>query len=247
MICSNNRLFENQITKLKAFMSWNGFPRAIRSLLIAKLRDKHSNQREQLSSFDHENDDRPKIWMRIPYLGKRGETLVKKCIKKIRRNLTQSVNFMVIYENKKIAYFLPNKDKIPKLSKSKIIYQITCPGCSNSYIGKTERCLKSRLSERSDPTKSAVGHHFCNCENVRHIVGMHHLLTTLTTKQLTQTMFLSLFLILSSITLKLFTLPILKALYIKYRSQGQQRTYAFCLIFSVGHLSSCHNTHTLPH
>ena len=123
---------------------------------------------------------------------------------------------IVIYENKKIVYFLPNKDKIPKLSKSEVIYQITCPGCSNSYIGKTERCLKSRLSERSDPTKSAVGHHFCNCENVRHIVGMHHLLTTLTTKQLTQTMFLSLFLILSSIILELFTLPILEHLTFLY-------------------------------
>ena len=89
---------------------------------------------------------------------------------------------MVIYENKKIAYFLPNKDKIPKLSRSKIIYQITCPGCSNSYIGKTKRCLKSRLLEHSDPTKSAVGHHFYNCENVRHIVDMHHLFDRLNDK-----------------------------------------------------------------
>ena len=93
------------VSAVIAFISWNGFPRTIRSLLIAKLRDNYSNQREQLSSFDHENGDRPKIWMRIPYLGKRGETLLKKCIKKIRSNLTRSVNFMVICENKKIAYF----------------------------------------------------------------------------------------------------------------------------------------------
>ena len=44
MICNNSRLFENQITKLEAFMSWDGFPCAIKSLLIAKLRDKHSSQ-----------------------------------------------------------------------------------------------------------------------------------------------------------------------------------------------------------
>ena len=58
-------------------MSWNGFSRTIRSLLITKLGDKHSNQQEQLSLSDQENDDRPKIWMRIPYFGKQGETLLE--------------------------------------------------------------------------------------------------------------------------------------------------------------------------
>ena len=194
--------------------------------------------------------------MRIPYLGKRGETLVKKCIKKIRRNLTQSVNFMVIYENKKIAYFLPNKDKIPKLSKSKIIYQITCPGCSNSYIGKTERCLKSRLLEHSDRTKSAVGHHFYNCGNVRHIVDMHHLFDRLndkTTDSDDVSIFISNLIINNS---RIVHSPnsrtsnfllFLEALYIKHKSQSQQRTYPFSIMFSVGRLSSCHNTHTFLH
>ena len=106
----------------------------------------------------------------IPYLSRWGETLVKQCMKKIQCNLTQSVNFIVIYENIKIAYSLPNKDKIPKLSKSE------------PRIGKTERCLKNKLSKHSDPTTSAVGHHFYNCENLRLIVSMHHLFDHLNDK-----------------------------------------------------------------
>ena len=43
------------ISAVIAFMSWNGFPRAIRSLLIAKLRDKHSNQREWICQTNNLN------------------------------------------------------------------------------------------------------------------------------------------------------------------------------------------------
>ena len=71
---------------------------------------------------------------------KQGEFLVKKLFKKIQRNLIQPVKF-VIYNTKKISYFLPKKDKIPNPSCSSIVYKFTCPGCNSSYVGKTERNL----------------------------------------------------------------------------------------------------------
>ena len=46
-------------------------------------------------------------------MGKQGEFLVKKLLKKIQRNLIQPVKFVVIYDIKKISYFLPKKDKTP--------------------------------------------------------------------------------------------------------------------------------------
>ena len=45
--------------------------------------------------------------------GKQSEFLVKKLLKKIQRNLTHAVKFVVIYDTKKVSYFLPKKDKIP--------------------------------------------------------------------------------------------------------------------------------------
>jgi hypothetical protein len=107
----------------------------------------------------------PKVWVCVPYLGKQGEILVKNCIKKIQRYLTVPVNFIVIYDNKKFSYFLSNKDKILNLSKSNV-YEVTCPGCSATYIGKTERRLQTRLTEHINPTKSAIGQHFHNYEHV---------------------------------------------------------------------------------
>ena len=117
-------------------------------------------------------------------LGKQGEILVKKCLKKIQRCLTVQVNFIVIHDTEKFSYFLSNKDKIPTLSKCSVVYKVTCPGCSESYIGKTERCLKTRLSEHINPAKSAVGQHFHNCENLQHIVNLHFAFDKLYMQQL---------------------------------------------------------------
>ena len=80
---------------------------------------------------------------------------------------------VTIHEKKKFFYFLSNKDKMPNLSKSNVVYEVKCPGCSATYIGKTERCLQSRLSEHINPTKSAKGQHFHNCQHVQYIVSLH--------------------------------------------------------------------------
>ena len=173
-LCSNNCLFENQVRKLKSFMSWNGFQRTIRSLLISKLKSKPSNARQTRNNISDENDARPKIWLPIPYLGRQGESLVRKCLKKLQRNLNVSVNFIAIYNTKKLSYFLSNKDKIPKLSKSKVVYEVTCPGCCETYIGQTERCVQKRLSEHNKPDKSALGNTLTTAEYVQHIISLHH-------------------------------------------------------------------------
>ena len=68
-LCSTSQLFENQIRKLKMFMSWNGFPRAVRNLVISKLKNKFSANQSRTNLFD-ENDTRPKAWVRVPCLGK---------------------------------------------------------------------------------------------------------------------------------------------------------------------------------
>ena len=64
-LCSNNCLFENQVRKLKSFMSWNGFPRTIRSLLTSKLKNTPSNTCQTQNNISDENYARPKIWLRF--------------------------------------------------------------------------------------------------------------------------------------------------------------------------------------
>lgn len=68
----------------------------------------------------------------------------------------QQVKFVVIYQTKKVSYCLSKKDKISDCSGSNVVHRFTCPGFAKAYIGKTKRNFDKRLSEHSDPLKSAV-------------------------------------------------------------------------------------------
>ena len=50
------------------------------------------------------------------------------------------------------------KDKIAKLDKVGVVYQITCEDCNAQYVGETERVVKKRATEHQRKT-SPVGHH----------------------------------------------------------------------------------------
>ena len=90
-------------------MSWNGFPANVRFLIIRKLKAKYEvnsnadcnkHNINEIPSQNVSSDTRPTIWLRIPFMGKQGEFLVKKLLKKIQRNLIQPVKFVVIYDRK---------------------------------------------------------------------------------------------------------------------------------------------------
>ena len=95
-------------------MSWNGFNKNIRFSIIRKLKERQNLSKNHLTEqtgTGTSKDVSPKIWLRIPFLGKQGEFLVKRFIKKIQRNLTRPVKFIVTYQTKKVSYFLSKKIK----------------------------------------------------------------------------------------------------------------------------------------
>ena len=134
-------------------------------------------QSRQIVSNNSVDENISKIWVRIPFLGKQGEYLVKKLIRKLQRNLTKPVKFIVIYQTKRSrTYFLFKKDKIPDSERNDLVYEFSCPGCSATYIGKTVGNLQTRLIERVKKLNtSAVSEHLTTCEHARHIADLHNL------------------------------------------------------------------------
>ena len=81
-------------------------------------------------------------------------------------SLTVAIKFITIYDTKKLSYFVSNKDKLPPLSRSDVVYEVACPGCGKTYIGMTQRCLSIRLKEHATRlSSSAVDEHFSVCEH----------------------------------------------------------------------------------
>ena len=176
-ICCNDNL-NKEIRLIKNFASWNGFPKNITNSIIKKaLKDK-----PMVNNTPSVGTDSTKIFFNLQYSGDAAERMVKSCIKKLRKCLKKdtSIKFIFCYKTTKMAFYTNTKDKTPLLSQSSLVYKFTCPGCSSSYVGKTERTLFERTEERAYPSKkkndqSKIFEHLSTCTHYDHIWDLSNL------------------------------------------------------------------------
>ena len=164
-ICSNDELLRNELSNITKFASWNGFSKQLTNKLLKSFTPKLPNN---LSNDDVVTDpptNPPTIWIHLPFIGKRGSTLIYHCTKKSNRLLKQPAKFVTLWNTTNANAFLSTKDPTTKQHQSSVVYKFTCPGCSHSYVGKTDRCLITRLKEHSDSKDSEIFRHINSCEH----------------------------------------------------------------------------------
>ena len=166
-ICSSDAALKKQISRILSFMSWNGYPIAVARSMLKRLQfNKERNVDETTDS------DVPKVYIKICYAGEHGEHLLKSCVKKLKRFTKKNIRFVTLFQTKKLSMFCPTKDKILNLQKSNVIYKLVCPGCGESYIGKTDRCLVTRLNEHGSRNDQPMFLHLINCHAFRDYVSL---------------------------------------------------------------------------
>ena len=99
----------------------------------------------------------------LPYLADKGDHLTKSLIRKLSKCFNENVKFIKRYKTSKLAMFCSNKDHIQFQQKASVIYRITCPGCYNKYIGKTERSIITELDEHGTKPDQPMYPHLTNC------------------------------------------------------------------------------------
>ena len=157
-ICNNAVLFSKQLSSIKSFLSWNGYPKNVRNAILHRL------SRNNKKVNNDEDNQLIKIYFRLPYAGIKGEQLVKSYIRKMRRFLKTNVKFIVLYDTNKISYYCSNKDKVPELQRHNVVYLITCPGCNEQYVGKTNCCISTRLEQHGNKPDQPMYQHFMKCD-----------------------------------------------------------------------------------
>ena len=93
-------------------------------------------------------------WIKISYLGDKGDQLLKSLKTKLKHHLTKEVKFRIIPQ--KLCFYTNMKDQIPKLMKSYVVYSFDCPGFNDNYIGKTERNLCTRTEGHAFSDKESA-------------------------------------------------------------------------------------------
>ena len=169
-LCSPNKL-KDEIKNIKKFASYNGFPRWV----VNKVVKQSSEPSTRSTDTEEQDTNRVDLYMSLPYFGKEAENIVQKTKKRLFKLFRRDKEAIlkVQFQTTKLAFFTSNKDRTPLLSSSCLVYQYSCPGCSKSYIGKTESTLFNRTMEHAwkDP-KSAVNRHFQSCCAWKEIVDM---------------------------------------------------------------------------
>ena len=113
--------------------------------------------------------------MFLPYAGKEAESIVLRCKKRLFRLFRKDlkIKFRIHLQSKKLSFLTSNKDRTPILSSSNIVYHYECPGCTKSYVGKTESTLFNRTKEHGwTDKKSAIFKHFEHCSAWKEIVDL---------------------------------------------------------------------------
>ena len=129
---------------------------------------RRTNERDQ-------DDDVTTLYMSLPFSGKEAESIVKRSKRRLMKlfKKEKNVKFSIFFESTKISFFTSNKDKIPDLSNSNVIYQYCCAGCGAEYVGKTETTLFNRTKEHGWSQKdSAINKHFKTCRGWKEIIGL---------------------------------------------------------------------------
>ena len=139
-ICSNWTIIDREIRKLTKFLQRNCFPSGVIAQTVKDVLDRfHSSKTE--------NYDVKKKEYRIvlPFLGNESFCIKTQLIKLFAKCYPQ-IDLKVVFTCKsRIGILFQVKDFVPTMSKSHLIYKISCEACHASYVGKTINTLNERF------------------------------------------------------------------------------------------------------
>ena len=134
--------FHMEVETLKKLFLKNGYSKRFIDTCISKFLNK-------MFTIKPVNVTVPKkeLFIILPFLGSFSSITKKQLGKSLSQNLKLCKLRVIFKTTNRLKNYFRFKDVVPKPLKSCQIYKYTCGGCNASYIGKTFRHLKVRVSE----------------------------------------------------------------------------------------------------
>ena len=134
--------FHHEVDKLKKILSKNAYPQKFIDKCIQKFLNNMFIQRLQIPSV-------PKKELRItlPYLGKMSQIVKTRLTKTMNKHMKFCKLRVIFQTNNRLRNYFRFKDSVHETLRSNLIYKFSCGSCTASYIGKTYRHFKVRVSE----------------------------------------------------------------------------------------------------
>ena len=135
-ICSAERL-PSKLDKIQFILLTNGYPEHnIKSFMAMKMKQFHVQAKFGLEKCP--------VYLSLPWLGS-VFTRFEKQVKSAVKQCFSAVELRVVYSTNELLS-ATNKDVLPALQKSNVIYQFSCH-CDSRYVGRTSQRLQDRIKQ----------------------------------------------------------------------------------------------------
>ena len=171
-ICSDYKSFHDELQYLRSYFAKNGFPLSLIDFRISKFLNKlFSTPQADSCSTQAESDT---IHFSLPYFGYQSIKM-KSELNNIFTKFLPNFDFKIVLNNNfTISSLFNYKDKLPKGSRSSVVYEFSCAQCASRYVGSTTRALYIRVAEHAgrsfrtnriitNPSNSNIRNHQQNC------------------------------------------------------------------------------------
>ena len=133
--------FHHEVDKVKKILSKNAYPQTFIDKCIQKFLNMFI-QRLQVPTVP-----KKELIIILPYLGNMSQIVKTKLTKTMNKHMKFCKLRVIFQSNNKLRNYFRFKDSVSETLRSNLIYKFLCGSFTASYIGKTYRHLKVRVSE----------------------------------------------------------------------------------------------------
>ena len=134
--------FHLEVDKLQKILSKNAYPQKFIDKCIQKFLNNMFIQRLQIPSVL-----KKELRITLPYLGKMSQIVKTRLTKTMNKHMKFCKLRVIFQTNNRLRNYFRFKDSVHETLRSNLIYKFSCGSCTASYIGKTYRHFKVRVSE----------------------------------------------------------------------------------------------------
>jgi hypothetical protein len=172
-ICSDYASFTAELEFLRRYFFRNGYPLSTIERCFRFKLDSFFNPREPIHSVSKKI-----IYQSLPYMDAKTNAQVKKDLNAIVSQFYPQLVLRLCFRNMfTVGSFFHNKDRIPTLVRSNVVYWYQCGQCDATYCGETTRHLQTRIAEHrgvsartgrsvASPLNSNIRDHSLNNDHV---------------------------------------------------------------------------------
>ena len=156
-LCSSYVLFHSEILFVKELLMSNGYPANFIDSIVHRFLSKQFSNTDVIQPY---GPHKRRVYLCLPYVGELATNKFARQIRRLIAKIAPCVELRLVFRAaQKLSCLTRLKSKLNVLSRSGVVYQISCTQCEAYYVGKTKRRLEQRVQEHSQQGYSSLYKH----------------------------------------------------------------------------------------